>query len=426
MAIREGADREVWGALDFLTRLAVAMLEAGFPSEPTTEAVSACAAAMRLERVTVIGLGRVVTIEHLAADGHALTRTATAATVDAFDCERMRRLLAVARDSVLTGADAETAHRILDGAERRPQPWPRWFIPFGGALLALCIALQVGGTAVAALAAAVVLIPVFWLGQGLGALAIPRLYGVALQACLAAVLGGLLHAVGALTMTEIAVLIATNWVLLVPMPQLVTTAIDAVSSDTVAATARAASALLAVGGIAMGGVLIFAVSQRISFGRPIDPALPQLPIWLAIIFSILGALGNAVFNRGGRDLLLPAAAAGLLTASVNQTLIHAAHIPPDWSGPIAAVALGFAAAACAVPLRLPMTALALVGITGALLPGLTLYQGLVLELFHISGVGYFVRTFAVCVGLGVGAALGVILNRLLHRARHRHSYQAVT
>ncbi|NKY84271.1 threonine/serine exporter family protein [Nocardia veterana] len=421
MAIREGADREVWGALDFLTRLAVSMLEAGFPSEPMTDAVAACAAAMGLDRVTVIGLGRVVTIEYLAVDGRALTRTATAATVDAFDCERMKRLLTAAREAAVSGADAETAHRILDAAETRKLPWPRWFVPFGGALLALCIALQVGGSGAAALAAAVVLLPVFWLGQGLGSLAIPRLYGVALQAPLAATLCALLHLVGALTMTEVAVAIATNWVLLVPMPQLVATAIDAVSSDTVAATARAASALLAVGGIAMGGALVFAVSQRFSFGESIDPTLPQLPIWLAITFSILGALGNAVFNRGGPDLLLPAAAAGLLTASVNQPLIHAAHIPPDWSGPLAAVALGFAAAACALPLRLPMTALALVGITGALLPGLTLYQGLVLELFHVSGIGYFVRTFAVCVGLGVGAALGVILNWLLQRARaHGH------
>ncbi|MBF6214503.1 threonine/serine exporter family protein [Nocardia puris] len=411
----EDERRRTWASLDFLVKLATAMLESGYATDPMTQTVRLCGAAMGLERITVVGIGRTVTLEYLCADGQALTRTAAASTIDAFDCDRMKRLKNVAREVTLSGTDPDTARRMLADAERGPLPWPWWFLPFGGSLLALCIALQVGGTAKAAVAAAVVLPPVYALGRGLGRLAIPRLYGVAVQTAFAAALGGLLHVAGAITLTDTAVLIATNWVLLVPMPQLVSTAIDAVSSDGVAALARAASALLVVGGITLGGALVLAFSQRFSFGDPIDPTLPQLSLRLAIGFSILGALGNAVFNGGGRDLLLPAAGAGLLTAAVNQTLIHAGNMPSEWSGPIAAAALGFAAAACSDLLRLPMTALALVGITGALLPGLIVYQGLVIELFHTSGVGYFVRAFAVCVGLGVGAALGVILYVLFRR-----------
>ncbi|MBB5918060.1 uncharacterized membrane protein YjjB (DUF3815 family) [Nocardia transvalensis] len=75
-----------------------------------------------------------------------------------------------------------------------------------------------------------------------------------------------------------------------------------------------------------------------------------------------------------RNLLLPAAGAGLLAAAVNQMLTHLANMPPVWSAPITAIALGFVAAASSEWLRLPVSALMLVG--------LTLYQGLVEELFH--------------------------------------------
>ncbi|MGW5452419.1 hypothetical protein [Nocardia sp. NPDC003979] len=98
-----------------------------------------------------------------------------------------------------------------------------------------------------------------------------------------------------------------------------------------------------------------------------------------------------------------------MTASVNQTLIHLGNMPSGWAGPIAAVVLGFLAAACADRLRLPMSALALVGITGALLPGLIVCQGLMLSVYQVSGVEYFVQAGAVCVALGVGASLGVYL-----------------
>ncbi|GAB2703539.1 hypothetical protein GCM10027089_27060 [Nocardia thraciensis] len=173
--------------------------------------------------------------------------------------------------------------------------------------------------------------------------------------------------------------------------------------------------MLAVAGIAIGATLVLALSQRFPSVTPIHPDLPQLPIWLVLCFSILGALGNAVFNNGGRNLLLPAAAAGLLAAVVNQVLVHLANIPPVWSAPITAIALGFVASATYEWLRLPVSALMLVGLTGALLPGLTLYQGLVEELFHLSGMRYFVQTLAIGVGLGFGAACGVLLHSLYAR-----------
>ncbi|MFF0488654.1 threonine/serine exporter family protein [Nocardia sp. NPDC004068] len=407
-------EQRVWATLDFLTGLAAAMIESGYATDATHQTVTACAAAMGVEPVTFAGAGRMVTVEYVFADRRAATRTRVAATLDSFDCDRMKRLKNVARAVVTEGLDPGAAQARLAAAELGPPPWPWWFLPFGGALLSLCIALQVGGSVAAACAAAVALPPVWALGRGLGVIAVPRLYATALQTVLAGALGVGAHLIGVIAVSEAAVVIATVWVLLVPMPQLVATAADAVNADTVTATARAASSLLAVGGMVLGGALVVTMVERAAL-RPVDPHLPVLPVWLAVLFSVLGAVGNAVFNSGAKDLLIPAAVAGLFTATTNQCLIHLAHVSPDWSGSVAAVVLGFAAAATAERLRVPISALILVGITGALLPGLVLYQGLVIELFHDSGLGYFVRGFAICVGLGVGAALGVLAFVLVRR-----------
>ncbi|GAB2662627.1 threonine/serine exporter family protein [Nocardia goodfellowii] len=414
-ATPQGA-RRAGTELEFLARLGAAMLEAGYATEPMTQMVTACAGSFGLREVIVSGLGRVVRVECRGDDGFPQGWTVAAANLDSFDCDRMKRLKDLARTVIVDGTEPATALRLLEHADQGPKPWPWWFVTLGGALLALCIALQVGGTPAAAFAAAVILPPVSILGRGLAAAGIPRLYALAIQTPCAAALAAGAHALALITVTDSAVAIATVWVLLVPLPQLMTTAIDCVSSDNVTATARAVSALLAVAGIAIGGTVVVALSQRFPLGDPISPDLPQLPVWLVLCFSILGALGNAVFNHGGWNLFPAAAAAGLLAATVNQTLIHLANMPPVWSSPIAAIALGFAAAASSELLRLPVSALTLVGLTGALLPGLTLYQGLVIELFHVSGVSYFVQTFAICAGLGAGAAGGVLLYSLGRRA----------
>lgn len=117
-------------------------------------------------------------------------------------------------------------------------------------------------------------------------------------------------------------------------------------------------------------------------------------------------------NRGGTQLLLPAALIGGATAVVNQTLMLVVGVPAAWSGPIVSVLLGFCSALLAPRLAYPAPALALMGITGALLPGLVVYHGLVYEVFHKSGSAFFVSAAVTCAGLGIGTAFGFILASL--------------
>ncbi|MFC9659929.1 threonine/serine exporter family protein [Nocardia sp. NPDC127606] len=353
--------------------------------------------------------GPVVIVQCSDDNGHTVSRLAEASTLDCLDCDRMRRVKNVARQTVTDNLDPAVACERLTAANAGPQPFPWWSVQAGGMLLAFCICLQIGGNAAAALLAATTQLVVNLSGRGFGAHRVPKFVGVAVQAALAGAFGGAFHLLGWLTVAQAATVIATTWVLIAPLPQLMLTAIDVVSADSLTAPARALGAALIIGGIVLGGLLMLALSWRFDLGIAGDAVLPVLPVWLGIIFAILGAIGNALFNVGGRGLLLPAAVAGLVTASVNQTLIHVGHMPSAWAGPLAAVVLGVLAAASADRLRLPVSALTLVGTTGALLPGLIVCQGLILSVYQVSGIGYFVQAAAVCVALGLGASFGVYL-----------------
>lgn len=407
--------RRVTDELRFLTELGTATLESGYATEAMTLMVTSCAAAWGRTQILVTAVGRTVFVQCADADGDPVSRVAQATTLDSFDCDRMRRIKQVAQRTVVERLDPRTACRLLAAADAGPQPFPWWSVQAGGMLLAFCICLQIGGTALAASLAALTQLVVNLSGRGLGALGVPKFFTVAVQATVAGTFGGVFHLLGGMPVAQAATVVATAWVLIAPLPQLISTAIDLVSADSLTALARALGAALIIGGIALGGVLVLSLSWRFDLGGAADAVLPVLPIWLGICFAILGAIGNALFNVGGPHLLLPAAVAGLVTAAVNQTLIHAANIPAAWAGPLAAVVLGFLAAASAEWLRLPMTALTLVGITGALLPGLIVCQGLILSVYQVSGIGYFVQAGAVCVALGVGASFGVYLWSVLAR-----------
>ncbi|MEV0334320.1 threonine/serine exporter family protein [Nocardia sp. NPDC050717] len=231
--------RRVEAALRFLTRLGAAMLESGFATEAMELMVLPCAAALGLEDARVVGIGRVVIVECADGTGRTTSRLGEAASLDSFDCDRMRRLKDVAREVVTRRLDPESACARLDSADAGPAPFPWWSVQAGGMLLAFCICVQIGGTPLA---------------------------------------------------------------------------------------------------------------------------------------GVLAALSQLVVNLSAR---------------------------------------GFGAVS--EPLRLPMSALALVGITGALLPGLIVCQGLILSVYEVAGVSYFVQAGAVCVGLGVGASLGVYLWSLVAR-----------
>ncbi|MBF6426613.1 hypothetical protein IU440_18170 [Nocardia cyriacigeorgica] len=57
----------------------------------------------------------------------------------------------------------------------------------------------------------------------LGAWRMPKLFAIAIQAALAGSAGGGLHLAGWMTLAQAATVIATTWVLIAPLPQLIST-----------------------------------------------------------------------------------------------------------------------------------------------------------------------------------------------------------
>jgi uncharacterized membrane protein YjjP (DUF1212 family) len=401
--------QSVQAGLDALAGLGTAMLESGYPTEAALHEMAQARPHLGVESATIVAMGRVVIVQSPGPDGISMSKVAEASTLDTFNCDQMKRVKQAGRSLGQDGKPIRTACSQLASAVTESPPFPWWWAPAGGMLLAFCICLQIGGTVLASALAGGVLLVVYLTGRGLGARQVPKFFAVAVQAAVAGALGGLIHLGGGMPVPQTAALLATAWVLILPLPQMISMSIDMVNSDSLTAWARGLGVVLITSGVSLGAFLVLVLSWQLDIDQASDPELPTLPVWLGITFAVAGAVGNALYNVGGRDLLVPAAALGLFTASVNQGLIHLLDIPPGWAAPIAAVPLGFVAAAAARRLQLPITALALVGITGALLPGLTVAEGLILSVYEQSAATDFGQAIAICVGLGVGASLGVYL-----------------
>lgn len=201
--------------------------------------------------------------------------------------------------------------------------------------------------------------------------------------------------------------------LLVPLPLLILLVADLVTTNHLAAVARLSVLFLVLCGISVGAIAVLSMAGAITTETPSNVDLPTLAIPLSLLFSILGAVANALANSGGRSLILPAAVIGLLTACCNQSLIHLAGLPAAWSSTLSAVVLGVVAATWAKRSDYPAPVLALMGITGALLPGLTVLQGVASELYFGTGLQFFGQAGMVAVGLGVGTTLGFQLASLV-------------
>lgn len=228
---------------------------------------------------------------------------------------------------------------------------------------------------------------------------------------MAVLLGVLLNVCGIATISASAAIIATGLVLLLPIPQIVQAAQDAINTYYVTAAARLTAVLVLISMTTLGGTLALSqVGGVNATGAAFATRPGPLGLWLVIVACMVGALGNAVFMRGGPRLLLPAAGAGALTGIVNVVLQRHASLDPTLAVGIAALVLGVVSGLSSGYLRIPSTELCIVGIAGALLPGLDVYWIIVSEVFKFSGAGEaFLRALVAVLVIGPSVVLGMWL-----------------
>lgn len=398
------SQEEIWRRLELLTDMGTAQLESGLGASRTIESMRSSAAGIDMPDLFVAVSGQSLTVQYVSADGTVSPRIGQAESVSTINCEHLRRLDEVSRAVSNRETDIDEANsRIREISASR---MPAWWTVGGLTLLAFCIGLQVGGSLRMALCAAVVHLTAAVTGRYIGQFGIAPLFGSAVQSIAGAVVATLFYAIGVISVLEAAGAVAVSWMLLVPLPLVVILVVDIVTTNHLAAVARLSALILSLGGIIVGGAVVLSAAGAMDTQPPTEVDLPSLAIPLGLLVSILGAVGNALANSGGKALVLPAAVIGLVTASINQALLHLVGLSATWASTITAILLGLMVATWAKRSEYPTSVLALMGITGALLPGLTVFQGVAEELYFGAGLQYFAQAGLVAVCLGVGTTLG--------------------
>ncbi|QNP47926.1 threonine/serine exporter family protein [Diaphorobacter aerolatus] len=393
--------------LSMLLKLGVAQLGAGHLTSATVADVERAATACGLGQLTVLSTASTLAIEHAPPTQPVLGRVARVTQIDVINCEQLRKLAQVSRSIRSGRVDVGEADRQIDAATALSTPW--WWSTIGATAVAFFVTLQVGVSPFVAMLAAILHALVTVLGAGVARLDFPRLFKFAVQAFFGGAIALVFVSAGVLTGNAAAACVAVSWAMLVPLPLVLGIAVDATSGEYQSALVRAVGIVVAVGGIAIGAMVATVLARSLPDIATTSVDLPIVPPLLAVLFCTLGAMANAFANSGGARLLVPAAIAGAVTGLCNQTLQHVVGVPSLWAGALSAALLGFLAVPCAKRAGYPAAVLALMGITGALLPGLTVYQGIVNAMDGNASRGYFEHTALVVTGLGIGSALGFLL-----------------
>lgn len=412
-------------ALKVLSELGCGYLESGLTPGQAKRSLERCGRALGLSDITITPFARVLLLETRAVNGSTDTITAAARSLDMIDCTRSKELGDVAaqleqaspRGSADYAAHLDSALSRIRHLREMPTPW--WVVAIGMTMLAFFISMQVGITWHAWVSAAIVQLVISLVGRALtvSPRPVPGVFAVALQASVGGSVATLLVQLGFVDPVGAAAAIAVSWLLLLPLPQVIGAVTDALEADYLSSLTRLAGVLVAALGIFIGGSFTFVLGELLHMDHPRLDGLPSFPWYLVLVFSALGAISNAFANGGTVRLLLPAAFLGVSTGAVNQTLLNLIGLPPLWANSLSAVALGVLTVLIAPVTGYPLQVLALMGITGALLPGIPVFYGILQEMSGASGLVYFGAAGAICIGLGTGVALGSYLASLWQRQK---------
>ncbi|MFI6815564.1 hypothetical protein ACIBG7_24370 [Nonomuraea sp. NPDC050328] len=247
-------------------------------------------------------------------------------------------------------------------------------------------------------------------GRLFGRVGIPAFYTTAAQAALTVGAGAVAFAAG-LSGQAVAGMLAANLVLLLPILSVVSLAEDAIMGFPQIAAGRAITVTMLVGGIIAGTAITGSlVLDRSGFElAAYGVSFAALPFGLSLLSSAVGAAGNTLFNGGSVRLVPLGVAAGLLAGLVNQLMLALLHSPP-LAALAAATFLGAWAAVVGTCFGVPSAATTLPGVTGALLPGPTVYASLVqYAKGSAAAPGLLLSALATTAAIGVGVVLGTLL-----------------
>lgn len=413
--------------LRVLSQLGYGFLESGQTSGQTARILVACGRALGLRDLSFNIFGRMVLLEASLPDGTAVTSAGAADSLDAIDCTRSRELNQVAEEITTQRWDSApdrertTLERMRERiGERRRSVTPPWITILGMTVLAFCISVQLPISWQGRFATAFAQLIVSLVATGLGRVVdLPKLFAAGVLSLVSGTVVTILVLLNVLAPADGTAVIAVTCLLILPLPQVIGSVADAIEGDLLSALGRLAAVVVAAAGIVIGQAITFYHGELFGMEHPDLSALAGLttpPWYLILVFCALGAMANAFANGGRPRLLGPAAAIGAITGATNQLLSNTdwgLGMSPLWASSLSGVALGLLTIFFVLRTGYPQQVLALMGFTGALLPGMQIFQG-IMNLMgeadaRINAVPSFLTAGSMCIGVGIGVSFGAYL-----------------
>ena len=395
-------DVEQQRSFDFAHRVGAIMLARGASMEEVEASIRAAALAMGLPEPTVDVTFTSIVVSVRPDPARPPLTSVSVVRQRADDYSRLadthRLLLALANGDL----DRDAAFEQLAEIESERHPYGNNLVTLARGVLAAAIVAQLGGTwsAIVVVLTSAMLIDL--VGRWLARHRVPTFY--------LNVVGGLVATLAAAVTTELgaqetpSLVVAGGIVALLPGATLVNGVRDALSGYLVTASARVFEVVVVVAGLVGGVAAGLAVGRTFGVDMSVDPSslgLDALPVRL--VSAAVAATAAAVVSYTPFRLLPAAALSGTL-GMLMLSLIVAAGVTGVTSYALAAFVVGLSGYVLANLQRALPLMLVVPGIL-SLLPGLTLYTGL-LELSTDQAFGGLVSMFdAVARGLAIAAAV---------------------
>lgn len=409
-------DREVYRVLDLALRIGEMLLSNGAGSADVTATMLAVTNACGVRSVTPS-----VTFTELSLNYHPdhdsfsilQTRSVTHREIDYGDLTSVDALVG---DLMAGRTDCEAARRRVAQLASTGHSRPRWAVTLGYGVMGAGVALLVGGVPLVVAFAFVAAAGIDRIHRTMTVHRYPFFYQQVAGGLFASLLG-VAVAASDLTLSPARVVTVGVFMLLAGIG-VVGAAQDALTGFPLTANARLLEAMLATAGIIAG------VSGGIALGSALGVDLTGLrpqgfaatPSWSMVVGGAVAAAAFAFASYSPLRALLPTALAGAVGAGVAG-VVALGGLGTAWGTAVAAVTIGALSYALAGRVRVPPLAL-LVPALVPLLPGLSLYQGLVKLTLGESGAP-LVTAAATAIALASGAILGQYVAQPLSRTSRR-------
>jgi uncharacterized membrane protein YjjP (DUF1212 family) len=392
-------------AIDVALRCGIMLLARGAATVDAESAVYAVARAYGLEQVEVDVLYNAISLSTVV-DGLPVSATRVARVVSP-DYRRWQQIHRVVVEITEQGLDLATARTKVAALERIPKPYPRWVVGLARAVTGAGIAVTLGGGWQAAVAGFLVSL---LLQQVIGLVDVTRWPEFFLN-----VVGGFMAGLfaGVITLTNLdvtsALVVAAGIVILLPGLTLVTAVRDALVGFPTTAAGRGIQVVVLISGIVAGVLgasgLLGVLGVEIGAVPPVRGADTVLVRTAAA--AVVGT-SFAVSNHAA-GLVLPTSlvtGAGFLAYTGGVVVSDSAIIGTA----VAALLVGMLGTLLGRAVRTPSLIIVVPAIV-PLLPGLTIYRGVV-ELTSgatVEGLVTLLNAVVIALAIAAGALAGELL-----------------